>query len=118
MLQQCTDIQLSNYIPDLVFSCPNIYLTSPAPARLPSVTHKGLFTAHFTFYLGAGNINQTTTLTLFAAAAEANGQEIVAIKTTLAKVSQIREMKLVTLQKGREPVGDVAAEQEEETQWQ
>lgn len=82
-------------------------MASPVPAWLPSVTHKDLFTAHFTFYLRAGNINQTTRLTLFAATAEANGQEIVAIKTTLAKVSQIREMKLVTLKKDREPVADV-----------
>lgn len=72
-----------------------------------SVTHKDLFTARFTFHPRAWNINQTTTLTLFAATAEANRQEIVAIKTTLAKVSQIREMKLVTLKKGRELEADV-----------
>lgn len=47
--------------------------------------------------------------------AEANGQEIVAIKTTLAKVSQIKEMKLVTLKKGREPVADVGDGSEEDT---
>lgn len=47
------------------------------------------------------------THTLFAAKAEAKRQEIIAIKTTLAKVSQIREIKLVTLKRGRDPVTDV-----------
>lgn len=75
----------------------------------PSVTHKDLFTAHFTFHLRAGNISQTATLALFAANAEAKGQEIIAIKTTLAKVSQIREIKLVTLKKSRDLVTDVVS---------
>ncbi|KAI3354766.1 hypothetical protein L3Q82_004592 [Scortum barcoo] len=51
----------------------------------PSVTHKDLFTAHFTFHVRAGNTNQTATLALFAVNAEAKGQEIIAFRTTLAK---------------------------------
>lgn len=65
----------------------------------PWVAHRDLFTAHFTFNLRGRNIKQTVTLALFAAATEAWGQEIVAIKTALAKVSQISEIKLVTLKK-------------------
>lgn len=54
-----------------------------------------------------GNINQTTTpLAPFDPPVEANGQEIIGLKTTLAKVSQITEMKLVTLKKSRAIVTD------------
>lgn len=74
---------------------------------LASLVSAYLFTAHFTFNPRARNINQTVTLALFAAATEAKGQEIIAIKTTLAKVSQIREIKLVTLKKSRDPWTDV-----------
>ena len=71
------------------------------------MTHKDLFTAHFTFHLRSADTNQTAAFALFAATAEAKGQEIVAIKTTLAKVRQIREIKLITLKKSRDPVTDV-----------
>lgn len=87
--------------------CLKSYLALLVSAYWPSVPHKDLFTAHFTFNPRARNINQTVTLALFAAATEAKGQEIIAIKTTLAKVSQIREIKLVTLKKSREPWTDV-----------
>lgn len=70
-------------------------------------SHSELFPAHFTFHVRAGNIHQATTLALSARTAEAKEQEIIAIKTTLAKVSQIREMKLVPLKKSREHVTDV-----------
>lgn len=89
---------------------PNLFVFTCFLHSDPLVTHKDLFTAHFTFHLSAGNINQTATLALFAVNAEAKGQEIIAIKTTLAKVSQIREIKLVTLKKSRDPVTDVGDE--------